>query len=431
MSEIVEMTKWKVRFFSIWTGQAFSLFGSSLVSFSLVWWLTQKTGSTTILAIGTLVTILPPIVMGPFAGTLVDRWSRRAVMIIADTIIALITLGLMILFGLGLVEPWHLFVVMFLRSLGGAFHSPAMMAATTLMVPKEQLTRVGGMNQTLGGLVRVVAPPAGAFLIGLLPMHWVLSVDILTAVLAVLPLLFVDIPHPVRIATDDEKPSVLREMVAGLHFVWSWRALFFIVSSCTLANVFLGPASSFMPLLITQDFGGGALQLGYVSSASGIGVIVGGFVMSLWGGFRRRLITSATGWIGIGIGYVAIAFVPGAAFYGFLGLMFFIGFMTPVGCAPLDAFYQSCIPPDKQGRVFSVLASIDGATMPLGLVIAGVLGGVVPLRVWYFLVGASHALLGISWMFLRFIRHAEDHPPRGAVAGTSVKERLEIMGDEP
>jgi DHA3 family macrolide efflux protein-like MFS transporter len=430
MSETVEMTKWKVRFFTIWTGQAFSLFGSSLISFSLVWWLTQETGSTTILAIGTLVTMLPPIVLGPFAGTLVDRWSRRAVMIIADTFIALITLGLMILFGLGLVDPWHLFVVMFLRSLGGAFHSPAMMAATTLMVPKEQLTRVGGMNQTLGGLVRVVAPPAGAFLIGLLPMHWVLSVDLLTAALAVLPLLFVHIPHPVRIAAGDEKPSVLREMVAGLHFVWSWRPLFFIVFTCTLANIFLGPAISFRPLLITQDFGGGALQLGYVSSASGIGVIVGGFVMSLWGGFKRKLITSATGWIGIGAGYVAIAFIPGAAFYGFLGLMFFIGFMTPVGCAPLDAFYQSCIPPDKQGRVFSVLASMDGMSMPFGIVIAGVLGGIVPLRVWYFLVGASHVLLGISWMFLRFIRHAEDHPPRGAIAGISVKTSLEPRGDE-
>lgn len=407
MSE-TQPVRWKTRFFTIWSGQAFSLFGSSLVGFALVWWLTQRTGSETVLATGTLVTILPPILLGPFAGAFVDRWSRRVVLIVADCFTALVTAGLILVFHSGAIQPWHLFIAMFLRSLGGAFQSPAMMASTTLLVPKGQLTRVGGMNQTLSGIVRIVAPLAGAFLIGILPMFGVLLVDVVTAALAVGPLFFIAIPQPPGSQSPTIKPSLLRETAEGFRFVWNWRALFFIVAGCTLANICLGPAGSFLPLLVTRDFGGAALQLSAISSAAGFGIVAGGLFMSLWGGFRRKLITSAIGWMGIGGSYVAIAFLPGSQFYALLALMFAIGFMTPVGCAPLDAFYQSCIPPHQQGRVLSVLGSFDGASMPVGLVVAGILGAAVPLRAWYFVVGASHALLGITWLFLRFIRNAEE-----------------------
>jgi MFS family permease len=131
--------------------------------------------------------------------------------------------------------------------------------------------------------------------------------------------------------------------------------------------------------------------------------------MSLWSGFKRKLITSGLGWIGVGVGYLAVTFMPASRFTFFLLAMGFIGFMVPVGSAPLTAFYQTYIPNDMQGRVFAVLGSIDNATIPLGLIIAAVLGGLAPVRLWYFLVGASHALLGISWLFLPFIRNAESH----------------------
>ena len=117
---------WSTRFFTIWTGQAISLVGSALVQFALVWWLTQKTGSATVLAMATLVAMLPQIVLGPFAGALVDRWNRRIIMIIADSSIAAISLLLAWLFATGRVEIWHIYVVMAIRSLGGAFHFPAM-----------------------------------------------------------------------------------------------------------------------------------------------------------------------------------------------------------------------------------------------------------------------------------------------------------------
>ena len=189
---------WKPKFFTIFAGQSLSLFGSSLVQFALVWYLTRQTGSATILAAATLVGLLPQIILGPFAGPLVDRWNRRLVMMAADGGIALVTLALSALFLFGKVQIWHIYVVLLLRSLGGAFHWPAMQASTSLMVPGEQLSRVAGLQQTLMGLISIVAPPTGAVLVGLLPTQGVLMIDVTTALLAVLPLVFISIPQPVR-----------------------------------------------------------------------------------------------------------------------------------------------------------------------------------------------------------------------------------------
>lgn len=135
-STITIPVNWAPRFFTIWGGQAFSLFGSALVQFALIWWLTQETGSATVLATATLFGLLPQIILGPFSGPLIDRWSRRLVMIFADAGIALATAVLAYLFWAGLVEPWQVYAVLFIRSAGGAFHWPAMQASTTMMVPE-------------------------------------------------------------------------------------------------------------------------------------------------------------------------------------------------------------------------------------------------------------------------------------------------------
>ncbi len=138
---------WKLPFFTIWTGQAFSLLGSSIVQFALVWYLTQKTGSATVLATATLVGILPQIFIGPLVGVLIDRWNRRHMMIFADGMSALAVVVLAVLFWLGQAQVWHIYTLMFIRSVAGGFQWPAMQASTTLMVPKEHLSRIQGLNQ--------------------------------------------------------------------------------------------------------------------------------------------------------------------------------------------------------------------------------------------------------------------------------------------
>ena len=158
---------WKTRFFTIWSGQALSILGSQLVQFALIWHLTVQTGSATVLALASLVGMLPNVVLGPFIGTLVDRWNRRRIMLVADSIVALATLLLVVLFALDVVEVWHIFALLFIRSLAGIFHANAMSASTSLMVPVEQLTRIQGLNQLLNGGLNVVAAPLGALLLGI------------------------------------------------------------------------------------------------------------------------------------------------------------------------------------------------------------------------------------------------------------------------
>lgn len=156
--------RWKSRFFTIWFGQAFSLLGSMLVQFALVWWMTRTTGSATVLATATLAAILPGIVIGPFAGALVDRWSRKWVMIVADGSIALATGALIYLYSVGLMQVWHIYAIMFVRSVFGSFHWAAMQASTSLLVPSAELSRVAGMNQALYGGMNIISPPLGALL---------------------------------------------------------------------------------------------------------------------------------------------------------------------------------------------------------------------------------------------------------------------------
>ena len=153
---------WQKRFYTIWIGQAFSMVGSALVRFALIWWLTEETKSPVVLTTATIASTLPMIGLSPFIGPLVDRWNRRWVMVVSDALIAFLTAGLAILYALGIAEVWHVYVILFLRSFGDAFQSPAMQASTSLMVPKNQLARVGGMNDTLMGVVNIVSPPLGA-----------------------------------------------------------------------------------------------------------------------------------------------------------------------------------------------------------------------------------------------------------------------------
>ena len=164
------MPRSMARFWVVFGGQAFSLFGSRLVQFTLVWWLTQESGSASVLALASIMALLPQVIVGPFAGSLVDRWSRRMVLIVSDGMIALAIVLLALLYSWGVVEIWHVYALMLLRSLLGAFQWPAFQASTSMMVPKEQLSRVAGFNQSLQGLVSILAPPLGALLFEVLPI---------------------------------------------------------------------------------------------------------------------------------------------------------------------------------------------------------------------------------------------------------------------
>jgi len=190
--------RWQTPFFTLWTSQALSLFGSSLVQFALIWWLTSTTRSATVLAVASLVGLLPNVVLAPFAGVVVDRFSRKVLMLVSDGAVALVTLGLAYLFATGSVQIWHVYLALFIRSAAGTVQFPAMQASTSLMVPDTQLARIAGLNQMLQGGMGIIAPPIGALLLQSLPMQGILAIDVGTAILAMGILALVRIPQPAR-----------------------------------------------------------------------------------------------------------------------------------------------------------------------------------------------------------------------------------------
>ena len=400
---------WKKPFFIIWSGQVFSLLGSGLVQFALVWWLTQTTHSATILASATMAAILPQIFLGPFAGALVDRWNRRKVMIIADSSIAGVTILLAILYWSGVIQPWHVFVILFLRSLGGVFHYNAMQASTSLMVPEQHLARVAGLNQTLNGLLNILTPPLGALLMGVLPMYFVLSIDVVTAAMAVTPLLFIPVPQPPRLdASAVVTPAILlRDVRAGLRYVMTLPGLVAILIMAMVINFLYAPAAMLMPLMITNHFNGNALDLGLIEAFFGAGVVGGALLLSAWGGFKSKIATSMCGLVGMGVGALIVGMAPGDAFaMGVVGYAL-AGFMSPITNGPLQAFLQSRVAPEMQGRVFSVVQSGAMAMMPLGTLAAAPVANWLGIPAWFIAAGVATAGMGILGFFIPAVANIE------------------------
>ncbi|MCL5995990.1 MAG: MFS transporter [Chloroflexi bacterium] len=398
-------------FLVLWAGQACSLLGSQLVQFALVWWLTKATGSATMLALASLTALLPQILIGPFAGTLVDRWSRKTVMLVADGTVAVATLVLAVLFWLNLAAVWAIYVLLLIRATGAAFHWPAMQASTTLMVPQKHLSRVGGMNQTLAGLSGMFIPPLGALAIEALPMQAVLAIDVATAVPAMATLLFIAIPQPARTdapTTVGVRSSVWSEMRAGLHFILGWKALLTFSLMGVLIYMFGRAANSLTPLLITKHFNGGALELGGLQSAAGIGAVIGGVTLGIWGGFRRRTVTSLLALALDGLAIIAIGLSPQNAFAMAVVFIFIVGFLEAMLMGLNGAIGLAIIPPEMQGRVLSLLMSVQLLMAPLGLLIAGPFADTFGVPMWWVLTGAVISLMGVSALCIPSIVHIED-----------------------
>lgn len=408
MSHAMKNEKWKSKFFLIWTGQAFSLLGSSLVDFALIWWLTIETGSENILAFSSLLALLPRMILGPFAGALIDRVNRKKVMLVADSAIAVVTIILIAMVHMNVISVAAVLVVLFLRSMGAMFHQPAMKSATALLVPEEQLARIGGFNNALNGAMKIVAPVAGAVLIELFELYAVLYIDVITAMIAVGTLLPVVIPGVEKKDETITAKAIVTETKEGMQYVWVTRSLLFVVLTCTMCNFGCGPLEALKSLFVKEYFGGGALELSWLTAASGAGLIAGGLLMGVWGGCKRNLITSGIGWGGVGITLLIMGFLPASAYNWFMILTFFFGVSNAIGLAGLEAFYQTNVPVEYHGRVFSVLATLDNTTVPIGLLVATFIGDKIPIQFWYILTGVLHFSLFVFWSFSKTLKKCEE-----------------------
>lgn len=407
------MPNWKRRFFAIWGGQIFSSAGSAVASFALIWWLTIQTGSATVLAASGIATALPSLLLMPFAGACVDRWNRRLIMIVSDAFIALVSLWLAYVSFTHAVQPYHVVVAMLARSFANVFYSPAWLAATPQLVPPERLTQVAGLNSTLSGVLGVISAPLGALAVATLPLYGVMLIDVATAAIAIGPLLFVAIPQPPRpaLAPDAAKPSLWKDVLIGLSYMATWPGLFAFVTLCTVLNFCANPPLALLPILVTRQMGGGAPQLATLDAVLSVGVIVGGLLLSAWGGFRRRMRTWVLGVFVFAVGLLLVAAAPSGGLWLAAVGMGAIGVALCLGNAPVNAILQATVHPGMQGRVFALVSTLAGAANPLSLSLAGPLADLVGVRP-VFLASAAGILLCAAYAARSSaVFHLEDGQP--------------------
>jgi DHA3 family macrolide efflux protein-like MFS transporter len=397
---------WAPRFFILWTGQALSLLGSQLVQFALIWYLTQKTNSATALAIASLMGLLPQVILSPFIGTWVDRGNRRLILIGADAAVASATLVLVALFALGRAEIWHIYALLFVRAVAGGFHQSAFGASVVLLVPKEHLARVQGFNQALYGGLSIISAPLGAFLYATLPMQGILSIDVGTALIAILPLLFIRIPQPER--STAAKATFWQDFAAGFRYILAWRGLLIVLAMVMVINFFYSAAESLTPLLILQHFQGDAQQLGWWQAAFATGTIAGGILLGAWGGFKKRIVTAQFGLIVLGLGTAVIGFTPAGLFWLGLAANTLTGLVLPMTNGSYGAILQSVIAPEMQGRVFAFIMSAAMLVSPLGLVIAGPISDALGIQLWFWVAGIVCAAMGVAGFFIREVMRMEE-----------------------
>lgn len=388
---------WRLRFWSIWTGQALSLVGSALTQFVLLWWITLNVGTPSALAIAGMMALLPQALLGPLAGTLADRLSRRAIMIVADTIAAACMLVVIWLFQTGQVQLWHLYTMMFIRSSMQAFQAPAAAASTAMLVPPEWLNRVAGLNQMLQGVMTIAAAPLGALLLAFMPFQGALTMDVATALLGIVPLLCFAIPQPRRAA--GARSSLMDDFLIGARVVLHNRGLLLLYGMVTLVVLTVMPTFTLTPLLVKEHFGGGVNEVALMEGVAGVGIIAGGMLIAAVPLFRRRIVTIL---VSFAVSCATVAFTamtPGSMlwlatfWWGLSGVSF------STGNAPMLALIQSRVPNELQGRVLALLNTVMGLAAPVGLALVAPLGELVGVR-GIFVVGglasAAICLLGFA-----------------------------------
>jgi DHA3 family macrolide efflux protein-like MFS transporter len=327
-------------------------------------------------------------------------------MIIADSIVAFGVVALIFLFHFGVIRIWQIYLLMLLRAIGGAFQWPAMQASIPLIVPEKQLTRVSGLNQSLQGMASIVAPPLGALLIEFLPIQHVLVIDVVTAAMAVFPLFFITIPQPLR--ETKQAQNIIVDLREAVNFALLWKGGLIVIIGAMLGNLLSTPAFSLIPLLVKDYFNRGAIDLAVIQSAWGLGMVIGGGALGVWGGFKRKVVTAMSATILMGAAFLAVGVLPSGMFIYAVAAVFVAGIMNPIINGSLFAAVQATVPLEMQGRYFTLLLSGSAAMTPIGLAIAGPFADFLGIRIWFQLGGLIFIMLGIVSFFVPVIMNMEE-----------------------
>lgn len=396
---------WKKKYFTMLAGQSVSLITSGILQMSIIFYLTAKTNSAMVLSIATLMGFLPQAVIGPFAGTFVDRHSRKGVMIGADLMIAA-TGGFLAVVSIFMELPiWLIMLVLFVRSIGNAFHSPASSAVTPLMVPQDQLTKCAGYNQTMQAAVSLISPAAAAFLYSVWSLSTIILLDIIGAVLACGVVAVLSIPNP-PICTGESQNSFFRDMKEGYFELKKNKGLFALLWIGTAYMFFFMPISALYPLMSMGYFRGTPTHASIAEIAFAGGMLAGGILLSVWGGFKNRIFSIGLSVLVMGVSIAISGLLPTNAFFIFVICCTVMGLTSPF-YGVQNALFQEQLPPEYLGRVFSLLGSVMSFAMPLGLLCSGIFAELIGVEKWFLLCGIGIIAVAVLVFVLPVLRNVD------------------------
>ncbi|MEA5108275.1 MFS transporter, DHA3 family, macrolide efflux protein [Sphaerochaeta associata] len=382
----MQALRWKSQFFTIWTGQAVSLITSAILQMAIILYLTETTGSALILSLASLVGFLPYAVLGPFIGVLVDRYNRKHIMILSDLVIALAAAILALAALSGELPVWLVMVILFVRSVGTAFHTPSLSAVTPLLVPQDMLAKCAGYSQAIQSVSLLLSPALAAFLYMAWNLTAVIALDVAGAVIASLTVAWVKIPGLTK-PQQTEPLHFFKEMKEGFLALRSNKGLFALLWIGFLFTFIYMPINALFPLMSMEHFEGTAFHVSVVEIAFALGMLAGGLALGALGALKNRYLMIAASIALIGLGLAVSGLLPPSGFLLFAASCLVMGFAAPFYAGVQTALVQEKIQPQYLGRVFSLLGSVQGLAMPLGLILSGMFADGIGVSRWFLVSG--------------------------------------------
>lgn len=409
---------WKRNTIFFISSQTLSFFGSALVQYAITWYITLKTQSGVMMAISIICGFLPTLFISPFAGVWADRYSKKKLIILSDSMIAVATLILALLFMAGFNDVWLLFAASAIRSLGGGIQSPAVGAFLPEIVPEDKLTRVNGINSTIQSLVILASPILSGALLTVASIDSIFFIDVITAAIAVfILLLFLKVPSGVK-EPAAQKISYFADMKDGLKYIRHHAFLFLLFAFCSIYFVLAAPLAFLTPLQVTRSFGDDVWRLTAIEVAFAGGMAGGGLIIATWGGLKNKLYSMALSSLIISICTIALGIVPN--FWIYTVLMGLTGLAMPMFNTPFTVLLQQKVEPEFMGRVFGVLSMISSSVMPLAMLLYGPLADAVKIEGILLITGALMLIQTVFMLKNRILIEA----------GKEIKEDGQQMTDK-
>lgn len=392
-----EKSNWYKNIVLFLSSQAISLFGSSLVQYAMMWYITLSTESGVMMTIYIICGFIPTFILSPVAGVWADRYNRKMLIVLSDGLIALATLILAIIFLMGFDDIWLLFLMAAIRAFGTGIQTPAVGAILPQIVPKNKLTKVNGINGSIQAIIMFVSPLVSAALLGMATMEIIFFIDVVTAAIAIGTLLiFLKIPLHEK-AKDKQTTSYLSDFKLGLQYVNSHDFLKKFFLFFALFMVLMAPASFLTPLQVARSFGDDVWRLTAIEIVFSIGMMTGGAIIASWGGFSNKVKTMGFATVIMGVCTFALGSVPN--FWIYLFFMDVFGVAMPILNTPATVLLQEKIEEDYLGRVFGVMGMISTSMMPIGMLIFGPLADMVKIE--WLLIGTGAFIMCLSLLLVK------------------------------